>query len=599
MHLDLSYNMFTKLPSKLSNNVSRFNVSNNNLSFESLEPFMDRTFEELFSYSPQAKVEVSPSSINLPEGDTLTLSVNVGGENNLYQWYKNGTAVSSLSSSPEFSKPNVSIDDSGTYICEITNSIVENLVLNTEDITVSVSGENDPANQPQTVSGTVWYASTRVPGIKAELWSGENILQTVYSDSNGDYRFDNVISGEYGVRVYGPTDDYVSWSETSLQISDSDVIRDLSIMKDIKLISPENTACITSNQPTLVWEPNADASRYGVQVHVTSTWDLVIHDTQVTGTSYTFSEDLVNGETYTWQIDAYSDDRPVGSTMRSYQFTIEQTPVVENDDGYWTALQIITDQGPVPDDQVNSDIDDDGRVGLAEAIFELQSSRSASSCGAYVAPGVWKKFDCYNLAAIGKTTGDDPFTPSWRLIGGYWQWGRKGPNPSQWYDTNTEHFAHGPTGPGAGQANEGEIDGWSQIEAPDGAWSDSYKTVNDPCPDGYRVPTESQWEGIDDNNTQSVVGTWSSSATNYSSARFFGDDLMLPAAGGRDGNIGELSGLFSTSGALSGRGGTGYYWSSSESSSDYVWSPGFSSGYTGTGYDGNRRNGYSVRCISE
>ena len=39
-------------------------------------------------------------------------------------------------------------------------------------------------------------------------------------------------------------------------------------------------------------------------------------------------------------------------------------------------------------------------------------------CGAYIAPGVWKEFDCYNLAAIGKTTGDDPFTPSWRLIGG-------------------------------------------------------------------------------------------------------------------------------------------------------------------------------------
>lgn len=63
----------------------------------------------------------------------------------------------------------------------------------------------------------------------------------------------------------------------------------------------------------------------------------------------------------------------------------------------------------------------------------LLSETSKSSCGAYVAPGVWKEFECYNLAAIGKTTGDDPFTPSWRLIGGYWQWGRKGPDSSQWY----------------------------------------------------------------------------------------------------------------------------------------------------------------------
>jgi len=41
----------------------------------------------------------------------------------------------------------------------------------------------------------------------------------------------------------------------------------------------------------------------------------------------------------------------------------------------------------------------------------------------------------FNLAAIGKTTGDDPFTPSWRLIGGYWQWGRKGPDESEWYES--------------------------------------------------------------------------------------------------------------------------------------------------------------------
>jgi hypothetical protein len=86
--------------------------------------------------------------------------------------------------------------------------------------------------------------------------------------------------------------------------------------------------------------------------------------------------------------------------------------------------------------------------------------KSPITCGAYVAPGVWKEFDCYNLAAVGKTTNDDPFTPSWRLIGGYWQWGRKGPDPSQWHDTNTEHFAHGPTGPGETEANDSSISNW-------------------------------------------------------------------------------------------------------------------------------------------
>jgi len=216
----------------------------------------------------------------------------------------------------------------------------------------------------------------------------------------------------------------------------------------------------------------------------------------------------------------------------------------------------------------------------------------AGTCGAYVTPGVWKEFGCYNLAAIGKTTNDDPFTPSWRLIGGYWQWGRKGPDPSQWYDTNMPNFAHGPTGEGSSDANSGAINPWDSSNPPNGAWSDSVKTSNDPCPIGFRIPTKSQWVGVLDNNTHSTVGTWSTSSwddyTNYSSAMFFGSDLMLPAAGGRT----------NENGALYTR-GLGYYWSSSElTSSYYAWHLYFGSGHTGT-YDSYRLSGFSVRCISE
>jgi uncharacterized protein (TIGR02145 family) len=118
---------------------------------------------------------------------------------------------------------------------------------------------------------------------------------------------------------------------------------------------------------------------------------------------------------------------------------------------------------------------------------------------------------------------------------------------------------------------------------------DDTKTVNDPCPTGFRVPTRTQWEGLRYTNTANYIGTnWSGNATNYTTGLRFGNLLFLPAAGYRVNSNGELLN----------RGSFGFYWSSTEISSSSAWVLTFfsSSAYTG---NSDRTFGFSVRCIAE
>ena len=102
------------------------------------------------------------------------------------------------------------------------------------------------------------------------------------------------------------------------------------------------------------------------------------------------------------------------------------------------------------------------------------------------------------------------------------------------------------------------------------------------------MPTQAQWDGVLNNNSQSIIGTWTSISTNYSSGRFFGPSLMLPAAGGR---VYHNASLFD-------RDLRGFYWSSTESGTGIAWYLRFSSSDAILSYD-DRRTGRSLRCVAE
>jgi uncharacterized protein (TIGR02145 family) len=205
--------------------------------------------------------------------------------------------------------------------------------------------------------------------------------------------------------------------------------------------------------------------------------------------------------------------------------------------------------------------------------------KDCACCGVLIAPGVFKEFLCHNLGA---DTSLDPDVPVSGIFGHYYQWGFK----THVADVNTTIL----TPPGWNNTTYASTD----------AWLDASKTVDDPCPAGYKVPSKTQWEGVIANNTVSRIGPWYHDGfyddDDFSSVIHYGpflsaQGITLPANGYR----------LDQNGLLYYRGLVGRYWASTsftdfgDSRAHYV---------QFTGDDGSisshlALHGMSVRCISE
>lgn len=162
-----------------------------------------------------------------------------------------------------------------------------------------------------------------------------------------------------------------------------------------------------------------------------------------------------------------------------------------------------------------------------------------------------------------------------QAFGDLYQWGRPA-DGHQKRNSDTTSTLSDSDQPGHGSfITSGSDDTWDwRSPQNDNLWQGEIG-VNNPCPAGFRLPTEAEW-GAERNS-------WNS----YNSAGAYASLLKLPVAGHRGG-----------SGSLMSVGSIGYYWSSTLSGSylSYLY---FSSDAAGTEGSNARVAGLSVRCIKD
>lgn len=155
------------------------------------------------------------------------------------------------------------------------------------------------------------------------------------------------------------------------------------------------------------------------------------------------------------------------------------------------------------------------------------------------------------------------FAPNPESLGKLYQWNRR----KAWNTTGKE------------------VENWDNSMPTGTEW----EKANDPCPSGWRLPTLREFEMlVNSDNTWTTVN-------NIKGRRFGSGDntIFLPAAGERSGSD-KFNGRLVDSGTL------GYYWSRTEySSTSAHLLLFFYLNVDKGGVGGDKRDGNSVRCVSE
>lgn len=199
--VDISGNHISGLPDLSAlPNITSFDLRNNNLEFDDLEPNMDVTG---LLYDQQSAFGVAVNE-RLPAGSDFLLSQTAGGSQNQYQWYLVNPLEDTLAvaAGPDHLVQDIQYETMGTYYVEVTSDLVPGLTLKSKNknltatAAVRFTARDEHANE---VNEGVGYLLAYTEKL-GKPYDSAGVAEA----TAGGFIFDDVVLGDYIAAIEGP-----------------------------------------------------------------------------------------------------------------------------------------------------------------------------------------------------------------------------------------------------------------------------------------------------------------------------------------------------------------------------------------------------------
>ena len=487
-----------------------------------------------------SNISLNKTSASLTEGDTLTLTATITPSN--------------------ATNKNVTWKSSNTSVAKVSNGVVTALKAGSTTITVTTEDGAKTATCQVTVNAKVYpVTSVSLSKSSTTLTEGGTItLTATINPSNA-------------------TNKNVTWSSSNSSVA--------SVSNGVVTALKAGTATIT-----VTTEDGGKTAKCNVTViaKVTSVsldkTNIELTEGDVTTLTATIKPDNATNKNVTWS----SSNSSIASVSNGKVTALapgSATITVTTEDGNKTATCLVTVKEKV-NHSTTEPVDENSGI-WTDNIDYIDEYGINHGHGVKIGSVIWAPVNCGYHATDYK-------------YGKLYQWGRK---YGQGYDTDATipQLTKGQVSKTEGnlKSNENKYyyykSDWITPSDKElwnsGTESSPVKTESDPCLDGWRVPTKSElnmlikchsyWTA----NDADQVGYWLSGEKTYTEDV---PQVFFPVSGVR---------AYSNGGAT-GRGGVGYYWSSTPSNSgaEYFF---FNRNNVSISTGGYRANGHSVRCVKE